>query len=115
MIAPPHRDQALCNKGAVDPDQWHALRAARILGSLQLAVIGLSIFASSVMLGTLMEHWYSTKIAQELVYKAWWFIGLLLLLSCNIFFAAAKKWPWKKHQTGFVITHIGLLLMLFGG
>ncbi|HQR42065.1 MAG TPA: hypothetical protein PLX97_05260, partial [Gemmatales bacterium] len=26
-----------------------------------------------------------------------------------------KKWPWKKHQTGFLITHVGLLTMLAGG
>jgi hypothetical protein len=92
-----------------------AIRASKILGSLQLAVISLSLFASVVFLGTLMEHWYNTKIAQDLVYRSWWFIGLLFLLSVNIFFAAAKKWPWKKHQTGFVITHIGLLTMLAGG
>jgi hypothetical protein len=92
-----------------------AIRTSRLLGSLQVAVVGLSLFAAVVLLGTLMEHWYSTKIAQDMVYRSWWFIGLLLLLAVNIFFAAAKKWPWKKHQTGFVITHIGLLTMLFGG
>jgi hypothetical protein len=92
-----------------------AIRASRWLGSLQIAVVALAIFAAVVLLGTLMEHWYSTKVAQELVYKSWWFIGLLFLLAVNIFFAAAKKWPWKKHQTGFVITHIGLLMLLAGG
>jgi hypothetical protein len=91
------------------------IRLARLLGSLQLAVILLSLFTLAVFLGTLMEHWYDTKIAQTLVYKAWWFVVLLLLLALNIFFAAAKKWPWKKHQTGFVITHVGLLIMLAGG
>jgi hypothetical protein len=91
------------------------IRLARLIGSLQLAVILLSLFTLAVFLGTLMEHWYDTKIAQTLVYKAWWFVVLLLLLALNIFFAAAKKWPWKKHQTGFVITHIGLLIMLGGG
>src|SRR5262249_47433932 len=37
------------------------------------------------------------------------------LLGVNIFFAAAKKWPWKKYQTGFLITHVGLLTMVAGG
>jgi hypothetical protein len=91
------------------------IRCARWLGSLQVAVILLGLFALMVLLGTLMEHWYSTKIAQELVYKSWWFVLLLFLLSVNIFFAAVKKWPWKKHQTGFLITHVGLLTMLAGG
>jgi hypothetical protein len=98
------------------------IRLARLLGSLQLAVILLSLFALTVFLGTLMEHWYTTKIAQTLVYKAWWFVFLLALLALNIFFAAIKKgdftklhWPWKKHQSGFLITHVGLLTMLAGG
>ena len=50
-----------------------------------------------------------------MVYHSWWFTVVLALLAINIFFAAAKKWPWKKHQTGFVITHLGLLTLLAGG
>jgi hypothetical protein len=92
-----------------------AIRLARVLGSLQLAVTLLSLFAAAVFLGTWMEHRYDTKIAQQLVYKAWWFVVLLLLLAVNICFAAVKKLPWKKHQAGFVITHVGLLTMLAGG
>ena len=91
------------------------IRISRTCGSLQAAVVLLILFALAVLLGTLMESWYSAKIAQELVYKAWWFVLLLGLLSVNIFFAAAKKWPWKWHQTGFVVTHIGLLILLSGG
>jgi hypothetical protein len=90
-------------------------RLMRILGSLQLAVILLMLFAGAVVLGTLIESAYTQKIAQELVYRSWWFVFLLAMLSVNIFFAAAKKWPWKRHQTGFVITHIGLITMLAGG
>ncbi len=126
-------------------------KSSRILGSLQLAVILLTLFALVVLLGTLMEHWYSTEISQELVYRSWWFNFLLFFLAVNIFFAAAKKmklnteplqlqpvtattlggkvkgywqqlqtvvahfWPWKRHQFGFVVTHIGLITMLTGG
>lgn len=85
------------------------------LGSLHVAVISLSIFAVCVAIGTIIESWYSAKIAQELVYKAWWFTTLLALIWVNIFFAAAKKWPWKKYQTGFLITHLGLLTLVGGG
>lgn len=89
-------------------------RIAKILGSLQLAVVLLALFAFFVFVGTAMESKYSTKIAQELVYKAWWFRSLMFLLIVNIFFAAAKKWPFKRHQTGFVVTHIGLITILTG-
>ena len=95
-------------------EKW-TIRISRWLGSLQIAVILLSIFATVLAIGTMVESWYSGHIAQELVYRAWWFTLLLFLLGINIFFAAAKKWPWKRHQTGFLITHVGLLTMLAGG
>ena len=88
---------------------------ARRLGSLQVAVFSLSIFAVVLIIGTVIESWYDGKVAQQLVYRTWWFSGLLGLLGVNIFFAAAKKWPWKKYQTGFLITHVGLLTMVAGG
>jgi hypothetical protein len=91
------------------------VRMSRWLGSLQIAVVLLTLFAFVLAIGTMVESWHSTKIAQELVYRTYWFAGLLALLGVNIFFAAAKKWPWKKHQTGFLITHVGLLTMVTGG
>ncbi len=95
-------------------ETW-AVRISRWLGSLQVAVILLVLFAIALMLGVIVEQQFNAKTAGELVYRSWWFALLLLLLGVNIFFAAAKKWPWKKHQTGFLITHVGLLTMLAGG
>jgi hypothetical protein len=91
------------------------MRVARVLGSIQLALAAGSIFTLALIIGTCLESWYSDVIAQELVYYSWWFLLLLGLLATCIFFAAVKKWPWKPHQTGFLITHVGLLTMLSGG
>jgi hypothetical protein len=90
-------------------------RSSRWLGSLQVAVLLLSLFAAVLAIGTVVESWYSDKVAKDLVYRTWWFNLLLFFLGVNIFFAAAKKWPWKKYQTGFLITHLGLLTMVSGG
>ncbi|MBL8824255.1 MAG: cytochrome c biogenesis protein ResB [Planctomycetia bacterium] len=90
-------------------------KMARTLGSLHLALTAGSVFTIAMIIGTCLESWYSDKIAQELVYYSWWFTALLGVLALCIFFAAMKKWPWKKHQTGFLITHVGLLTMLAGG
>jgi hypothetical protein len=88
---------------------------SQYLGSIKLALGAGTIFTIAMIVGTCLESWYSASIAQELIYYSWWFIGLLTLLAICIFFAAMKKWPWKKHQTGFLITHVGLLTMLAGG
>lgn len=95
--------------------EQHAWQALRSLGSLQLAVFLLSFSIVVLAFGTILESWYSAKIAQELIYRTWWFTLLLVMLGVNIFCAAMKKWPWRLHQIGFLITHLGLLTMLAGG
>lgn len=91
-----------------------ALAAFEFAASLQLAVI--LIFSCAIALGwaTFVESAYGTPAVQFGMYGTWWFALLNLLLAVNIFCAAAIRYPWKRHQTGFVITHIGLLTLLFG-
>ena len=85
------------------------------LASLKLAIVLLSLFTLCLILATLLESRDSAAIAAALVYHTWWFSLLLCLLAVNVLFAAVKKFPWKKHQTGFLITHAGLLVLLLGG
>lgn len=100
------------------PSQPRWLRAALWLfefsASLKLAVV--LIFSSAAVLGlaTIVEKYYGTAGVQFGMYGAWWFTALNALLAWNIFAAAAIRYPWKRYQTGFVITHIGLLTLLFG-
>lgn len=82
--------------------------------SLGLAVVLIVSLAVTLAIGTFVEAAYGTPAAQFFVYQTWWFNAIMALLAVNIFCAAAIRFPWKKHQTGFVITHIGLLTLIFG-
>src|SRR5690606_26425030 len=82
--------------------------------SLKLAVILILACALALAWATFVESAYGTPAVQFGMYGSWWFGLLNLMLAINIFAAAAIRYPWKKHQTGFVITHIGLLVLLFG-
>ena len=84
------------------------------VASLRLAIVLLSLFTACLAAATLIESRYDAKVAQDLVYRAWWFGVLLALLAANVLCAALKKYPWKRHQTGFLITHAGLLVLLLG-
>ena len=53
-----------------------------------------------------MREWY--------VYDSPWFLGLLAMLGVTILAAALVRFPWRKHQLGFVVTHAGLLVLLAG-
>src|SRR5438128_5830463 len=86
-----------------------------LLASLRLAIVLLSLFVLCLAGGTWLESAYTVAAAQELVYPAWWFDLLLVVLAANVLAAALKKYPWQRHQTGFLVTHAGLLVLLFGG
>lgn len=93
----------------------HALDAIfRFLSSLKLAVISLSTLAGVLAYATFYEKWHGTAAVQDEIYKHPGFAILLAFLGINILCAALIRYPWTKRQTGFVITHAGLLVVLLG-
>lgn len=82
--------------------------------SLKLAVTLIFSAATVLAVATFVESTQGLRAVHFGIYGTWWFTLLNALLATNIFCAAASRYPWKRHQTGFVITHIGLLTLLFG-
>ena len=96
---------------------WHVripLRIYEFSASLELAVLLILFIAIVLGYATFVESAFGAPAVQFGLYQTWWFNLLNALLAINIFSAAAIRYPWKRHQTGFVITHIGLLTLLFG-
>lgn len=83
--------------------------------SLKLAVCLLAVLIIASAVGTWYESKLNADVAREYIYNAWWFNGWMVLLGVNLFCAAAIRYPWKPHQTGFVITHAGIITLLIGG
>jgi hypothetical protein len=100
------------------PDQPAVVRlllaAYEFCASLQFAVVLIALLAVVLGLGTFVESGFGTEAVKFGVWNTWWFTLLNALLAVSIFCAAAIRFPWKRHQTGFVITHIGLLVLLAG-
>ncbi|MFO0910220.1 MAG: cytochrome c biogenesis protein ResB [Isosphaeraceae bacterium] len=86
----------------------------RFLASLKLAVISLGLLSAALAYATYFESRYGTSAVQEWVYQTKGFAILLAFLGANILCAALIRFPWKKRQTGFVVTHAGLLVLLAG-
>src|SRR5947209_18733880 len=86
----------------------------KFFASLKLAVLSLLTVAGVLAAATILESLYGTRAAHVLVYGTWWFGGVLFILGTNVFCAAAIRYPWKRSQTGFVITHTGILTILLG-
>ena len=91
------------------------LKVFESLASLKLAVFVIFGTAAALAWATVyVERIYGDKGVQFAVYGTWWFAGLLALLGLNVFCAAAIRFPWKRYQTGFAITHLGISVLLFG-
>ncbi len=86
----------------------------RFLASLKLAVILLVMLAFILATATYYESIYDAKTAHHLVYGHPLFAGFLALLGVNVFCSAIIRYPWKAHQTGFVVTHLGIITILVG-
>jgi len=79
-----------------------------------LAVVTLLAIAAVLTAATFLESSYDAETARHYVYGTVWFAALLGLLWVNVLFAALSRWPWKKRHAGFLLTHLGILILLIG-
>ncbi len=86
----------------------------KFFSSLKLAVFTILLLAAVLTYGTLAESNYGTRAAHLLVYGTRWFGGVLFLLGLNVFSAALSRWPWKVRHIGFLVTHLGIIVILLG-
>ncbi len=103
----------LSSPGQPWPLRW-SLRLFEALASLKLAVLVIAASAGVLGWATLVESRYGTKAVHFGVYGTWWFAALNVLLGLNVLCAALIRFPWKRYQTGFVITHAGIIVLLAG-
>ncbi|MGK5595073.1 MAG: cytochrome c biogenesis protein ResB [Parachlamydiaceae bacterium] len=85
------------------------------LGGVTFAVILISLTALMVAYGTYLESTTeSHQVAAEAIYKSLFFKALLTGYFINILLSALRRWPFKKTHIPFLITHIGLLMIITG-
>jgi hypothetical protein len=90
-------------------------RVFKFLSSVQLAIPSMLVLILVIAFGTVVESRYNAEYAKLLVYQSRWFNALLIMIWINVLFAALSRWPWKPRHAGFLITHLGLLLLFGGG
>lgn len=106
---------------ALSPDSWMQTRGMGFLvplfqffASLRLAIFILSGLIVVFATGTFVESFHGTETATLLVYQAPWFTILGFLLVLNLTASAVHRLPWKKKHIGFVMTHLGIIVVLTG-
>jgi hypothetical protein len=82
--------------------------------SLKLAIVlifGLAIYLAAA---TTYESRYGTRPVQDVVYASRPFVMWMAFLAINVMAAVLVRYPWKRKQTGFIITHAGIEILLLG-
>ncbi len=93
---------------------WQRNSVFKLFASLKLAVVLLAVLIVGAIAGTIWESSFDAKVARAYVYGAPWFNFWLLLLVANLTTSAFSRWPWKKHHVAFLVTHLGIITLLFG-
>jgi len=101
--------------GGADEEPKKPMMMLHAIASLKLTLIILAIFAVAIAVATFIEVDYGPAGARALVYAAWWFEALLALLVVNLVASLIVNFPYRVTQIGFVMTHIGFIVVLIAG
>jgi len=95
------------------PARWWR-PVVRAVGSLWVAAVLLVLLLVAMACATVFESEHGTQQALAAFYMSWWFELLLWLVAISVLVATALRFPFAKRQTGFVLTHAAVLLILAG-
>lgn len=95
------------------PLRWLRVALAAV-GSLQLAVVLIAIYACVLAWATGIESNHGAAAAQFAIYDSAWFTVLSAMLAGNVLCAVLIRFPWSRRQAGFLMTHLGILILLAG-
>lgn len=102
------KSESFLNKLKKNP----VFRFSASLGLAVIVILGLAIISA---IGTIVEARYGdAEVAQQLVFHSPYMIAVLGLLCITLIAVMIDRWPWKQHHAGFVLAHIGILILLFG-
>ncbi|QLY26905.1 cytochrome c biogenesis protein ResB [Bdellovibrio sp. KM01] len=90
-------------------------RINKPLASLKLAVFIILAIATLTAVGTFVEAKYDAYAAKKLVYDTWYMYTIMGMLVLNLVAVMVDRLPWKRRHASFVLAHIGIIILLFGG
>lgn len=91
------------------------LSAYHWIGSAYFAIILIASSTAMVVIGTFVESQTESHLyAAYITYNNAFFLLLIFGFFLNILISGMRRWPFKKKHIPFLITHLGLLMILGG-
>jgi cytochrome c-type biogenesis protein CcsB len=84
------------------------------LFSMQMMGVLIILFGFSIGTATFIEDSYGTPAARALVYDAWWFEMLLILLAGNLVANIFRYKLYKREKWSIFFFHISFIVILLG-
>lgn len=90
------------------------LKIEKVISGVKFAAFIITLFTIALVVGTFQESYHGADYANRLIYKAWWFMGIEVLMFLSIFMAVVVRLPPKKRLYGFYTIHSGLMILFIG-
>lgn len=82
--------------------------STRVMATLLL------IFAISIGAATFIENSWDTEAAQRIIYHAWWFKSIMILLCINFIGNIKRYRLLRKEKWSILLIHIGMIITIIG-
>lgn len=90
------------------------MKLIRLIFSPQLTLLALILFAIAMGVATFIENDFGTQTARRVVYEAWWFEILMLILGMNFLGNIGKYRLYQRHKWPLLLFHLGFVVILLG-
>jgi hypothetical protein len=87
--------------------------SVKLMVNLKFAVGLLSLIGVVSIYATILGGIHGEE-AQAAVFNGPFFTGLMIVFTFALALALASRWPWKKTHIGWILTHTGLITIVFG-
>ena len=91
------------------------INVGQFFASLRLTIFILLGLAMAMSMGTIYEAEQGTPAAQVMFYRAWWFDGLLVLLTLNLVGCTYLRRPKRTTRWAYLLMHNSILVIFAGG
>jgi hypothetical protein len=79
-----------------------------------MAVILMAFLGFVLAWATVIEARWGRAAVEHFVYHGGFFVSLFALLAVNLLAAVLVRFPWRRRQLGFLMTHAGLIVLIVG-
>ncbi|WP_089855815.1 cytochrome c biogenesis protein CcsA [Chryseobacterium taeanense] len=86
-----------------------------ILISTRTMAVLLLVYAFAMAYATFLENDYGTPTAKALIYEAWWFELIMLMLILNFIGNIGRYRLWKREKWPILVFHLAFVLIFIGG